>query len=291
MRARVTISKTARRESGMDYTYDDYRKSADYILQRAGFVPEIAIVLGSCLGPFAQRIEQPVVIPYSEIPNFLISTAPSHAGKLVLGTVGGKRVVCMAGRFHHYEGYTYEQLAIPVRVFKCLGVKAVILTNAAGAINLDYKPGDVMVIRDHIKLFGDSPLTGRNIEEFGERFPSMTETYTQDLRTIALKCAESSSLKVHEGVYFFFPGPQFETASEIRAARILGGDAAGMSTVPDAITAAHCGMPLLALSVMVNMAAGIGKTPITQEQIDSIGEMIAGGFSDYVESIIREITV
>ena len=275
----------------MDYTYEDYQKSADYILNKAGFVPEIAIVLGSCLGPFAQRIEQPVVIPYAEIPNFLISTAPSHAGKLVLGTVGGKKVVCMAGRFHHYEGYSYEQLAIPVRVLKCLGVKATILTNAAGAINLSYKPGDVMVIRDHIKLFGDSPLTGKNLEEFGERFPSMTETYTEDLRTLAKSCAKGSSLKVHEGIYFFFPGPQFETASEIRAARILGGDAAGMSTVPEAITAAHCGMPLLGLSVMVNMAAGIGKSPITQEQIDAIGVMIAGEFSDYVESIVRKMTV
>lgn len=275
----------------MNYTYADYQKSADYILEKAGFVPEIAIVLGSCLGPFAERIEEPIVIPYADIPNFLISTAPSHAGKLVLGTVGGKKVVCMAGRFHHYEGYSYEQLAIPVRVLKCLGVKAVILTNAAGAINLDYKPGDVMVIRDHIKLFGDSPLTGKNIEEFGERFPSMTETYTQELRALALNCAKESSLHVHEGVYFFFPGPQFETASEIRAARILGGDAAGMSTVPEAITAAHCGMPLLGLSVMVNMAAGIGKAPINQEQIDAIGEMIAGGFSDYVESIVMKMTV
>lgn len=275
----------------MDYTYEDYQKSADYIRNKAGFIPEVAIVLGSCLGPFAERIEQPVVVPYAEIPNFLISTAPSHAGKLVLGTVGGKKVVCMAGRFHHYEGYTYEQLAIPVRVLKCLGVKATILTNAAGAINLSYKPGDVMVIRDHIKLFGDSPLTGKNLEAFGERFPSMTETYTEELRTLAKSCAEGSSLKVHEGVYFFFPGPQFETASEIRAARILGGDAAGMSTVPEAITAAHCGMPLLGLSVMVNMAAGIGKSPIIQEQIDAIGVMIAGEFSDYVESIVRKMTI
>ncbi len=270
----------------MACSYSFYRESADSILARAGFVPEIGVILGSCLGPFAERIENPVVIDYREIPNFLVSTAPSHAGKLILGTVAGRRVVCMAGRFHAYEGYTFEQLALPIRVMKCLGVKAVLLTNAAGAINERYRPGDVMVIRDHIKLFWGSPLTGPNLDEFGPRFPDMTTAYTPALRAYALQIAANAKVRVHEGTYFYFPGPQFETPGEIRAARILGGDAAGMSTVPEAITAAHCGMPLLGLSVMVNMAAGVGKGPITNEEIDAVGALIAGDFSDYVTDLI-----
>ena len=275
----------------MPLRYEQYREAADFILARAGFAPEIGVILGSCLGPFAARIEAPVVIDYTEIPHFLRSTAPSHAGKLLLGTVKGKRVVCFSGRFHAYEGYSMPELALPIRVLKCLGVKAVIVTNAAGAINFDYRPGDVMVIQDHIKLFSDSPLTGANLDKFGPRFPAMTEAYTPALRRLALDCAKGSPLTVHEGTYFYFPGPQFETAGEIKAARILGGDAAGMSTVPEAITAAHCGLPLLGLSVMVNMAAGMTEQPISGAEIDAVGTMIAGDFSDYVETIIERMEV
>lgn len=275
----------------MEYNYAYFRKSADYIRDIAGFDPEIALVLGSCLGPFAKRIEDPVVIDYKDIPNFLISTVNSHAGKLILGTVAGKKVVCMSGRFHTYEGYDFEQLVIPVRVFKCLGAKATILTNAAGAINTNYRPGDVMIIKDHIKLTGPSPLRGPNIEEFGPRFFDLMNMYTPKLRKLALECAKDSALRVHEGVYFFFTGPQFETPAEIRAARLLGGDAAGMSTVPEALTAAHCNMPLLGLSVMVNMAAGVTDQPITDEEVDANAAMIAGDFSDYVEKIISRIEI
>ncbi len=270
----------------MSIAFEHAKAAADVVLSRAGFAPDIAVVLGSCLGPFADRIEHPIVMDYRDIPHFLVSTAPSHAGKLIFGTVAGKKVVCLSGRFHRYEGYSYEQLSIPIRMLHCLGVKATILTNAAGAINLSYKPGDVMVIADHIKLFGDSPLMGPNADEFGVRFPDMTTAYTPALRRLALDCAKTSRVTVHEGVYFFFPGPQFESPSEIRAARILGGDAAGMSTVPEAITAAHCHMPLLGLSVMVNMAAGVLDTPISGEEIDAVGALIAGDFSDYVETII-----
>ena len=226
---------------------------------------------------------------YKDIPNFLVSTAPSHAGKMILGKVAGKKVACMSGRFHTYEGYDFEQLVIPVRVFKCLGARSTVLTNAAGAINTSYRPGDVMIIKDHIKLTGPSPLRGRNIDEFGPRFFDISRMYTPELRKLALECAEGSDLRVHEGVYFFFTGPQFETPAEIRAARILGGDAAGMSTVPEALTAAHCSMPLLGLSVMVNMAAGVLETPITDEEVDANAAMIAGAFSDYVEKIIGRI--
>ena len=231
------------------------------------------------------------MIPYEEIPGFLRATAPSHAGKLILGTVQGKRVVCLSGRFHRYEGYSYEQLSIPIRFLQQLGTKATILTNAVGAINPNYRPGDVMVIRDHIKLFGDSPLLGANEDSFGPRFPSMRNAYTPALRALARDAAKGSPLTVHEGVYFFFPGPQFETPSEIRAAGLLGGDAAGMSTVTEAITAAHCGMPILGLSVVVNMAEGISETSITDEQIDAVAAGVSGPFSDYLERIIGRMEV
>ncbi len=273
----------------MTFDFAFFEKSAEYVRGRAPFQPEIAIVLGSCLGPFADSIQNPVSIDYAEIPNFLISTAPSHAGKLIFGTVAGRRVVCMSGRFHYYEGYDFEQLTIPVRLFKLLDVKATILTNAAGAINTAYRPGDVMIVSDHIKMTGASPLRGANICEFGDRFFDTTQMYTPELREIARECAKHSNLNVHEGVYFYFTGPQFETPAEIRAARILGGDAAGMSTVTEALTAAHCKMPLLALSVMTNMAAGVLDAPLSTEEVDRTGEKIAHEFSAYLTQIIQKI--
>ena len=273
----------------MTFDFAFFQKSAEYVKARAPFEPEIAIVLGSCLGPFADSIEHPFSMDYSEIPNFLISTAPSHAGKLIFGTVGGRKVVCMSGRFHYYEGYEFEQLTIPVRLLKLLGVKATILTNAAGAINTSYRPGDVMIVSDHIKLNGGSPLRGANIPEFGPRFFDVTRMYTPALRAIARECAVDSGLTVHEGVYFYFTGPQFETPAEIRAARMLGGDAAGMSTVTEALTAAHCGMPLLALSVITNMAAGVLETPLSTKEVDETGEKIAHEFSRYLTSIVKKI--
>ena len=273
----------------MSYTYEYFQKSADYVKSIVPYTPEVAIVLGSCLGPFADTIQDPIVIDYKDIPNFLVSTVKSHAGKLIFGTVAGKKVVCMSGRFHSYEGYDFEQLVIPVRLFKLLGVKATILTNAAGAVNASYRPGDVMIVTDHIKLSGHSPLRGRNVDEFGPRFFDVTNMYTPALRKLALDCAEGSGLTVHEGVYFFFSGPQFETPAEIRAARILGGDAVGMSTVTEALTAAHCGMPLMCLSVMTNMAAGVLDQPLTSEEVDETAQMIAGRFSGYVAKIVGRI--
>ena len=273
----------------MSYTYEYFQKSADYVKSIVPYTPEVAIVLGSCLGPFADTIEDPIVIDYKDIPNFLVSTVKSHAGKLIFGTVAGKKVVCMSGRFHSYEGYDFEQLVIPVRLFKLLGVKATILTNAAGAVNASYRPGDVMIVTDHIKLAGHSPLRGRNVDEFGPRFFDVSNMYTPALRKLAMDCAEGSGLTVHEGVYFFFTGPQFETPAEIRAARILGGDAVGMSTVTEALTAAHCGMPLMCLSVMTNMAAGVLDQPLTSEEVDETAKMIAGRFSAYVAKIVGRI--
>ena len=273
----------------MNMTYEDYKEMAEAVRSRLPEEPEIGLILGSALGPFAEKIEDPVVIDYREIPHFLVSTAPGHAGKLIYGTVEGKRVLCMSGRFHSYEGYAYEQLVLPVRLFRMLGVKVLILTNAAGAVNTDYHPGDIMIMKDHIKLNGDSPLRGPNIEEFGPRFFDTSRMYTPQLRKTALACAEGTSLNVHEGVYMFFTGPQFETPAEIRAARILGADAVGMSTVTEALTAAHCGMPVLALSVMTNMAAGILDQPLTTEEVNEVGRVIADDFSSYMRRIIKAL--
>ncbi len=273
----------------MEYTLEYFRKSADYIRQRLPGTPEIAVVLGSFLGPFTDAIEDPVVIDYRDIPNFLVSTVNGHAGKLIYGTVAGRRVICMSGRFHSYEGYDFEQLVIPVRVFRLLGAKALILTNAAGAVNAEYRPGDVMIVSDHIKLTGASPLRGKNVDEFGPRFFDVTRMYTPGLRALARDCAEGSGLRVHEGVYMFFTGPQYETPAEIRAARLLGADAVGMSTVTEALTAAHCGMPLLCLSVMTNMAAGVLDQPLTTEEVLETARAIAGPFSGYLKRIIGRI--
>lgn len=273
----------------MEYTLEYYQKSADAIRRVVPWTPEIAVVLGSFLGPFADAIEDPIVIDYRDIPNFLISTVNGHAGKLIFGTVAGRRVVCMSGRFHSYEGYDFEQLSIPVRVFRLLGVGAMILTNAAGAVNAQYRPGDVMIVSDHIKMTGASPLRGPNIDAFGPRFFDVTHMYTPALRALAHRCAEGSGLTIHEGVYMFFTGPQYETPAEIRAARILGADAVGMSTVTEALTAAHCGLPLLCLSVMTNMAAGVLDQPLTTEEVLETAQAIAGPFSRYLTNIISRI--
>ena len=274
----------------MAYTYDYYKRSADYIREvSGGFQPDMGIVLGTGLGEYDRNVENPIVIPYGDIPNFLVSTAPDHAGRLILGTIQGHKVCCMSGRFHSYEGYSFDELAAPVRVMKLLGIKKLILTNAAGAINTSYQAGDIMVIKDHIKLMGLSPLAGPNIPEFGKRFFDVGNMYDKDLRRIALDCAGTTSLRIHEGVYFFFAGPQYESPAEIRAARILGGDAAGMSTVTEALTAAHCGIPVLGLSVMTNMAAGVLDQPLTSEEVTETSLRVAGAFEKYFTEILRRI--
>ena len=275
----------------MNEPFAFYEKTAEYVKSRAPFAPELGLILGTGLGPLAKQIENPVEIDYKDIPNFLVSTAPDHAGKLIFGTLEGKKLVCMSGRFHSYEGYDFEQLAIPVRLFKLLGVKQLIVTNAAGGVNEGYRPGDIMVISDHIKLNGASPMRGKNLPEFGDRFFDVSRMYTPRLRELALRLAKDTALRVHEGVYFFMPGPQFETPAEIRAIRLLGGDAVGMSTVTEALTAAHCGIELLGFSVITNMAAGMLDQPLTTEEVSETGRMVEERFSAYLKSVIREMRV
>ena len=267
-----------------------YRQAADYIHKIIKEIPDVAVVLGSAMGPFTDKIRNAIEIDYADIPNFPVSTVAFHAGKLVFGTLAGKKILCMSGRFHAYEGYNPVLLSMPVRVFRLLGVKQTILTNAAGAVNLSYAPGDVMIISDHIKLSSQSPMIGPNIAEFGERFFDVSDMYTASLRKIAMDCAKNSPLRFHEGVYMYFAGPQFETPAEIRMARILGADAVGMSTVPEALTAAHCGMPVLGFSVITNMAAGIVKeATLSHEEVASTMAVVNERFSDYLKEVIGSI--
>lgn len=269
------------------YSFSYYQKSADYVKAKLPAMPEVGLILGTALGPLADEMENRVEIPYEDIPNFLVSTVKSHAGKLIFGTLAGKQVVCMSGRFHYYEGYSYEQLAAPIRLFKLLGVQCTVITNAAGAVNETYAPGDVMVIKDHLNMVGASPMRGPNVPEFGGRFFGLDNMYTPTLRLLALERAQYSELNVHEGVYQFFVGPHLESPAEIRAARVLGADAVGMSTVTEALTAAHCGMPLLGLSLMTNMAAGVMDRPFSGSEVDETAERVAPLFRAYIKDILQ----
>lgn len=275
----------------MIQTYDlaYFQKSADYVKSLLPGTPDIAIVLGSCLGPLADEVENKIIIDYADIPNFLISTVASHAGKLIYGTLNGIKVLCMSGRFHYYEGYDFAQLTAPIRLFKLLGVRATILTNAAGGINESYAPGDLMILKDHINLVGASPMRGKNVPELGDRFFDVGDMYSKHLREIAKSLIPETTLKVHEGNYYYATGPHFESPAEIRAMRILGGDAVGMSTITEALTAAHCKMPLLAISLITNMAAGVLDQPITVEEVDETATKASKLFREYLKKIITKI--
>ncbi len=265
-----------------------YSASAEYIKHRAnGFTPDIALVLGSGLGFLGDRCINAVIIPYAEIPHFPRSTAPGHAGRLVLGELGGKKVAVMQGRFHYYEGYSYEESVYGVRTLRLLGAKAMLVTNASGGIN--YAPGDIMMITDHIKFFDESPLRGENNPEFGTRFPDMSFAYTPELRRKALAAAEAMNIPLREGVYMYFPGPQYETPAEIRAAKILGADAIGMSTVPEVIAAVHAGMDVLGFSLICNMAAGLQSHGLSEGEVLDTAERSKETFSKLALRCLEEM--
>ncbi len=250
------------------YTFAQYQESAAAIRARIGeFIPEVAMILGSGLGYLGDLVEDAVVVPYGEIPHFKVSTAPGHKGQLVFGRLNGKPVAVMQGRMHHYEGYSYEEVAYAVRVLRLLGSDKLIVTNAAGCIRTDWNVGELMLITDHIKIFMESPLRGENIPEFGPRFPDSSHLYTPALQQVAREAAAELDTTLREGVYMYFPGPQYETPAEIRMARVLGGDAAGMSTAPEVIVAAHCGMQVLGFTLLSNMAAGILDQPLSEQEV------------------------
>jgi purine-nucleoside phosphorylase len=245
-----------------------YRESAAYLQSRIGaFVPRVLMVLGSGLGALGDAAEKPLVVPYADIPHFPVSTAPGHAGRLVFGTLGGKAVAVMQGRVHHYEGYSYQEVAYAVRVLRLLGADTLLVTNAAGGVNRDFRAGELMLITDQIKLFLDSPLRGENLPDFGPRFPDSSYLYTPRLQDLARAAAKTLHIPLREGVYMYFPGPQYETPAEIRLARLLGGDAVGMSTAPEVLVAGHAGMEVLGLSLLTNMAAGILPRPLSEEEV------------------------
>lgn len=273
-----------------NFTFSEYQASADYLRSRLGsFVPKVAMVLGSGLGYLAEQVENPISVPFYTIPYFRRSTAPGHAGRLVFGKLDGQNVAVMQGRFHYYEGYSFEEVTFPVRVLRLLGAEKLIVTNAAGCINKDWQAGDLMIIQDHIKLSLNSPLCGPNIPEFGPRFPDSSYDYTPALRALAEEVAEDQGIAIRKGVYMYMSGPQYETPAEIRAARILGADAIGMSTVPEVIIARHCGMEILGITLLTNMAAGILDQPLTEEEVLVAAENGKEKFSGLVRGVLRKM--
>ena len=271
----------------MEYTMEHYRQSADDLRSRIGsFRPEVFLVLGSGLGFLAEQVEDACAIPYTEIPHFPASTAPGHKGRLVFGLLEGRRVAVMQGRTHYYEGYSLQDVTFAVRVVRLLGAEAMVVTNACGCVRSDWQAGSLMLIQDHIKLCLDSPLRGANPEAFGPRFPDMSHVYTPRLQDIARESAKALGIALREGVYMFFPGPQYETPAEVRAARLLGADAVGMSTVPEVIAARHCGMQVLGLSLLTNMASGILAQPLSEQEVLDAAAAASEQFSRLVRQCL-----
>jgi purine-nucleoside phosphorylase len=273
----------------MTYSLENYLQSAEYIRSKITTHPKIAVVLGSGLGGFAHQIENPVLIPYKDIPNFPSSTALSHEGTLYCGHISEKPCLVLSGRFHYYEGWSFEQVAYYVRVMKLLGIEKLIITNAAGCINTTFAQGDLMIITDHINFSGQSSCRGENIAAFGERFFDMTNVYSKTLQSTALKCAKQLGISLHEGVYAYMTGPQYETPAEIRALQILGADAVGMSTVPETIEAAHCGINVLCVSCLTNFAAGICNSPLNSDEVIGVANKSSGDFNALLKLIVAEI--
>src|ERR1700675_4940117 len=260
--------------------------AAQSILQRTPLRPRIGLVLGSGLGSFAESLADAVRIPFHEIPAFPRSTAIGHAGQLVIGTAGTVPVAVMQGRAHLYEGYSAQQVAFPMRVFGRMGIRAVILTNAAGGINLTYKQGALVLIGDHINLQGNNPLVGPNDDRFGVRFPDMTHAYDRSYRAMARDEAHKLGMTLHEGVYAALLGPSYETPAEIRYLRTIGADLVGMSTAFEVIAARHMGLKVLAISCITNMAAGILDQPLSHEEVMETGERVKSGFEALLQAVL-----
>lgn len=262
-------------------------KTIEFIQKITNIKPEIGIILGSGLGNMANEIEG-VKIPYSDIPDFCTSTIEGHAGQLVIGYLEGKKVIAMQGRFHYYEGYAMKDVVLPIRVMKKLGIEKLIVTNAAGGVNKDFKPGDLMLINDHINFMGANPLVGKNTGEFGVRFPDMSEAYKKYLIEIAKNKAKELEIDIKEGVYVACSGPSYETPAEIRMFRSWGADAVGMSTAPEVIVANHAGIDVLGISCITNMAAGILNQPLSHDEVISTSRRIKKDFTALIKGIVKE---
>ncbi|HLR63358.1 MAG TPA: purine-nucleoside phosphorylase [Lentibacillus sp.] len=264
-------------------------EAASYINEKISNAPAIGLILGSGLGVLADEIDNPVTVSYKDIPHFPESTVMGHKGQLVTGELEGKQVVAMQGRFHYYEGYSMQQVTFPVRVMKELGIDSIIVTNAAGGINKVFNPGDLMLITDHVNNMGDNPLLGPNDETLGERFPDMSQVYDEVYFRHAKDCASALGLTVQEGVYVGNTGPTYETPAEINMLRTLGGDAVGMSTVPEVIVSGHAGLRVLGISCISNMAAGILDQPLTHNEVIETTKQVREDFLKFVKEIIRTL--
>ncbi|MDE6278573.1 MAG: purine-nucleoside phosphorylase [Paramuribaculum sp.] len=261
------------------------KQTADYIRAKVTEVPDTAIILGTGLGALVDHISDKQFIPYSEIPNFPVSTVEGHSGNLIFGKLGNRPVIAMQGRFHYYEGYDMKQVTFPVRVMKALGVKTLYVSNAAGGMNKEFRVGDIMIITDHINLFPENPLRGKNYEELGPRFPAMTEAYSHELIALADKVAADKGIRVMHGVYVGTPGPTFETPAEYEYFRVIGGDAVGMSTVPEVIVANHAGIKVFGVSVITDLGGKDVTDVPTHEEV----QLAAQKAQPYMMEIIKEM--
>jgi purine-nucleoside phosphorylase len=269
--------------------FDRANEAAAFLRERIGQVPTAAVVLGSGLGAFADRLEEPTVLDYGEIPHWPVSRVEGHPGRFVAGRLGAARVAALAGRVHYYEGHDLATVTFGVRVLGLLGVRCLVLTNAAGGVNTALSPGTLMAIDDHLNLFGTNPLIGANDDRFGPRFPDMTEVYSARLRALADAVARGIGIRLAHGVYAGLHGPSYETPAEIRALRTLGADAVGMSTVPEAIVARHMGLEVLGLSCITNMAAGILPQPLDHREVMETAARIRESFAALLEGILRRL--
>ncbi len=269
--------------------FGQVQAAAEYIASKMKVKPTIGLVLGSGLGSLADQIEEKIVLPYDTIPFFPKSTVVGHAGNLVCGFLEGKPVVALQGRVHFYEGFSMQTVTFSIRVMQMLGVSQLIVTNAAGGVNTTFNPGTLMLINDHINFMGTSPLIGENIAEFGTRFPDMTYAYTPELRAIAKEVAADLAIPIREGVYIGFSGPAYETPAEVKFARIMGGDAVGMSTVPEVIVASHAQMKVIGISCITNMAAGVTKESLDHSEVMEVANRVHEQFVQLVRGIIAKI--
>jgi len=268
---------------------EDIKKNAQIIAEKLDYKPEVGLILGSGLGVMAEEIENPVQIDYGELKNFPISTVEGHAGRFVIGELEGKKVIAMQGRTHYYEGYSMQELVMPVRIMKEVGIEKLILTNAAGGVNEEFSAGEFMIISDHINLMGDNPLIGENLAEIGPRFPDMSEAYNKELIELAEDVARKNGILTRKGIYAAESGPSYETPAEIKYLRTIGADAVGMSTVPEVIAANHMGLGIIGVSCITNMAAGILPQPLNHNEVVEIAEKVRPDFIKLMRGIIKNI--
>ncbi len=273
----------------MNLVYEKLMNCYKCVREKIDFVPKVAIVLGSGLGDFANTIKVVAELSYDKIDNFPVSTVPGHAGKFIFGYVGEVPVVCMKGRVHFYEGYPISDVVLPIRLMKLLGAEILFLTNAAGGVNLDFHPGDLMMITDHIACFAPNPLLGPNVDELGKRFPDMSNVYNVDLQEIIRSTAAEYKINIQEGVYTYLTGPSYESPADIRMLRVLGTDSVGMSTVPEAIAANHMGMKICGISCITNMAAGILKQPLNHEEVQETADKASVNFQKLVTEVVKKL--